>query len=225
MTSKRMKAYHVVSFKCKKLKEKHWQTVLTSIICQTDQKFIYETKLMLFIQLTGLSGSGKSTIANGVKKMLQSNGYRVEVVDGDVYRKKICPDLGFSRMDRHENIRRLGFVSNRFAENGIIAILAAINPYEDIRKELLLYGPHVKTVWINCDLDTLMKRDTKQLYHRAMLPDDHPHKIKNLTGVNDPYELPQNPDLVLNTAIEEEDKSIEILFNYIVKNINANGNS
>ncbi len=180
---------------------------------------------MLFIQLTGLSGSGKSTIANGVKKLLQSNDYRVEVVDGDVYRKKICSDLGFSRMDRHENIRRLAFVSNRFAENGIIAILAAINPYEEIRKELLLYGPHVKTVWINCDMDTLMKRDTKQLYQRAMLPDDHPDKIKNLTGVNDPYELPQNPDLILNTALENEHKSIELLFNYIVKNINANGNS
>jgi adenylylsulfate kinase len=185
------------------------------------RNLLQDTKLMLFIQLTGLSGSGKSTIANGVKKMLQSSGYRVEVVDGDVYRKKICSDLGFSMTDRHENIRRLGFVSNRFAENGIIAILAAINPYEEIRKELLSYGPHVKTIWINCDMDTLMKRDTKQLYQRAMLPDDHPDKIKNLTGVNDPYELPQNPDLVLNTAVEEEDRSIEILFNYIVKNINS----
>jgi adenylylsulfate kinase len=176
---------------------------------------------MLFIQLTGLSGSGKSTIANGVKKLLQSNGYRVEVIDGDVYRKKICPDLGFSRTDRHKNIRRLGFISNKFAEHGIISILAAINPYEEIRKELLLYGRHVKTVWINCDMDTLVKRDNKQLYKRAMLPDDHPDKIKNLTGVNDPYELPENPDLVIDTAAEDEDRSIEILFNYIVKNITS----
>jgi len=176
---------------------------------------------MLFIQLTGLSGSGKSTIANGVKKLLQSNGYRVEVIDGDVYRKKICPDLGFSRTDRHKNIRRLGFISNKFAEHGIISILAAINPYEEIRKELLLYGRHVKTVWINCDMDTLVKRDNKQLYKRAMLPDDHPDKIKNLTGVNDPYELPENPDLVIDTAAEDEDTSIEILFNYIVKNITS----
>jgi adenylylsulfate kinase len=176
---------------------------------------------MLFIQLTGLSGAGKSTIANGVKKLLQSNGYRVEVIDGDVYRKKICPDLGFSRVDRNENIRRLAFVSNKFAENGIISILAAINPYEEIRKELLLYGPHVKTVWINCDIDTLIKRDDKQLYKRAMLPDDHPDKIKNLTGINDPYELPENPDLVINTAVEDENRSIEILFDYILKNINS----
>lgn len=172
---------------------------------------------MLFIQLTGLSGSGKSTIANGVKALLQSSGFRVEVIDGDVYRKKLCPDLGFSKADRNENIRRLGFVSSKFAEHGIISILAAINPYEEIRKELSLYGSHVKTVWINCDLDILIKRDTKQLYKKAMLPDDHPDKVKNLTGVNDPFETPENADLVINTGNESEEASIKILYDYIVE--------
>jgi adenylylsulfate kinase len=172
---------------------------------------------MLFIQLTGLSGSGKSTIANGVKALLQSSGFGVEVIDGDVYRKKLCPDLGFSKEDRNENIRRLGFVSSKFAEHGIISILAAINPYEEIRKELSLYGSHVKTVWINCDLDILIKRDTKQLYKKAMLPDDHPDKVKNLTGVNDPFETPENADLVINTGNESEEASIKILYDYIVE--------
>ena len=176
---------------------------------------------MLFIQLTGLSGSGKSTIANGVKKLLESNGFRVEVIDGDIYRKKLCPDLGFSKVDRHENIRRLGFVSNRFAENGIISILAAINPYEEIRKELSDFGPHVKTVWIDCDLDILIKRDTKQLYKKAMLPDDHPDKIINLSGINDPYEPPESPGLIINTSLENEETSIKILFDYIMRNING----
>jgi adenylylsulfate kinase len=175
---------------------------------------------MLFIQLTGLSGSGKSTISNGVKKLLESNGFRVEVIDGDIYRKKLCPDLGFSKEDRHENIRRLGFVSNKFAINGIIAILAAINPYEEIRKELSLFGLHVKTVWIDCDLDLLIKRDTKQLYKKAMLPDDHPDKINNLSGVNDPYEPPENPSLIINTSFESEETSIKTLFDYIIQNIN-----
>lgn len=174
---------------------------------------------MLFIQLTGLSGSGKSTIANGVKKLLESNGFRVEVIDGDIYRKKLCPDLGFSKEDRHENIRRLGFVSNKFAVNGIISILAAINPYEEIRKELSDFGAHVKTVWIDCDLDMLVKRDTKQLYKKAMLPDDHPDKLNNLTGVNDPYELPENPSLIINTSNEPEEASIKMLFDYIMRNI------
>lgn len=174
---------------------------------------------MLFIQLTGLSGSGKTTIANGVKIILEDKGFRVEVIDGDVYRKKLCSDLGFSKEDRNENIRRLGFVSNRFAVNRVISILAAINPYEEIRKELSLYGPYVKTVWINCDLETLIKRDTKQLYRKAYLSDDHPEKIKNLSGVNDPYEIPLNPDLVIYTGIESEEESINILAEFIIKEI------
>ena len=176
---------------------------------------------MLFIQLTGLSGSGKSTIANGVKKLLEDHGLRVEVIDGDIYRKKLCADLGFSKEDRHENIRRLGRLSNQFAEDGIISILAAINPYEEIRKELSRFGPHVKTAWINCDLDILIQRDTKQLYKKAMLPDHDPDKIWNLTGVNDPYESPEHPDIVINTATESEEKSIQMLFDYIMKNMNG----
>ncbi|MFI5131965.1 MAG: adenylyl-sulfate kinase [Chitinophagales bacterium] len=175
---------------------------------------------MLFIQLTGLSGSGKSTIANGVKKLLESNGFRAVVIDGDIYRKKLCPDLGFSKEDRHENIRRLGFISNQFAVNGIISILAAINPYEEIRKELLLFGPHVKTVWIDCHLDLLIKRDTKQLYKKAMLPDGHPDKINNLSGVNDPYEPPETPNLIISTSFESEETSIKKLYDYIMLNIN-----
>lgn len=176
---------------------------------------------MLFIQLTGLSGSGKSTIAIGVKELLESNGFRVEIIDGDVYRKKLCPDLGFSKEDRHENIRRLGFVSNKFAEHGIISILAAINPYEEIRKELSLYGPHVKTVWVSCDIDVLIKRDTKQLYKKALLPDDHPEKINNLTGINDPYEPPGAPSLVINTNSESEETSIRILYDFIVQQLSG----
>lgn len=174
---------------------------------------------MLFIQLTGLSGSGKTTIANGVKIILEDKGFHVEVIDGDVYRKKLCSDLGFSKEDRNENIRRLGFVSNRFAVNGVISILAAINPYEEIRKELSLYGSYVKTVWIRCDLETLIRRDTKQLYKKAFLSDDHPEKIKNLSGVNDPYEAPLHPDLVINTGIESAEESINILAEFIIKEI------
>ena len=77
---------------------------------------------------------------------MTEKGYRIEIIDGDFYRKILCPDLGFSKEDRNENIRRLGFVGNLLAKNGVIAILAAINPYEKIRKEFTHYGPHVKTV-------------------------------------------------------------------------------
>jgi adenylylsulfate kinase len=174
---------------------------------------------MLLIQLTGLSGSGKTTIANGVKKLLEQKQQRVEVIDGDIYRKILCRDLGFSKDDRNENIRRLGFVANLLAINGVVAILAAINPYEDVRQELRAYGPHVNTVWVNCDMETLITRDTKQLYKKAMLPDDHPGKIKNLTGVNDPYESPHEPDLVINTNLQTEGESIELLHSFILKKI------
>ena len=176
---------------------------------------------MLLIQLTGLSGAGKSTIANGVKALLAAQGYRVEVIDGDVYRKILCRDLGFSKKDRNENIRRLGFVANLLSSHGVIVLLAAINPYNDIRKELSAYGPHVCTVWINCDLQNLIKRDTKELYKKAMLPESHPERVNNLTGVNDPYEPPDNPDLVIHTHQESETGSIQRLYEFIIDRINT----
>lgn len=174
--------------------------------------------IMILVQLTGLSGSGKSTIANAVKELLEARGQAVEVIDGDVYRKKLCPDLGFSKEDRNENIRRLGFVGNLLASKGVISILAAINPYEEIRKELQHYGNHVKTVWINCDIETLIQRDTKQLYKKALLPEGHPDKIYNLTGVNDPFETPIHPDLIIDTHKQREADCIDMLFDFIIKN-------
>lgn len=174
---------------------------------------------MLMIQLTGLSGSGKTTIANGVRKLLEQKDYQVEVIDGDIYRKILCPDLGFSKEDRNENIRRLGSVANLLAIHGVIAILATINPYEEIRRELRNYGLHVNTVWINCDIETLVKRDTKELYKKALLPDNHPGKIRNLSGINDPYELPQNANLVIQTNLKSEKESIETLYSFILNKI------
>ncbi|MBC6366474.1 adenylyl-sulfate kinase [Algoriphagus sp. AK58] len=170
---------------------------------------------MVFIQLTGLSGAGKSTIAYGVKSLLENNNHRVEVIDADIYRKILCPDLGFSKEDRKENIRRLGFVANLLATHGVIAILAAINPYEDTRRILRSYGSHVYTVWVKCEIQTLISRDTKDLYKRALLPENHPEKIHNLTGINDPFELPENPDLILSTHLESVEKSVEKLFSFI----------
>lgn len=174
---------------------------------------------MLFIQLTGLSGSGKSTIAEGVKKLFLEQGVKIEIIDADIFRPILCKDLGFSKADRQENIRRLGFVGNMLAKNGVITILAAINPYEEVRKELNAYGTHVKTVWINCELEILFERDTKQLYKRALLADDHKDKVRNLTGVNDPYEPPPNADLIIDTDKESKEESIKKLFDFIRENL------
>jgi adenylylsulfate kinase len=165
----------------------------------------------LFIQLTGLSGAGKSTLSSKVAEQLRSEGYPVEVIDGDEYRKQLCSDLGFSKKDRNTNIRRLGFVSSVLARNGVISIIAAINPYEKTRDQLKSLGPNVKTVYIKCELDTLFERDTKDLYRRSQLPNTHPDHVSNLTGVSDPFEEPINPDLTIHTdKLSIEDATLKL---------------
>lgn len=170
---------------------------------------------MLIIQLTGLPGSGKSTLAEKVKPLVEAQSLATAIIDGDAYRKTLCKDLGFSKEDRSENIRRLGKAA--FEMSGIVdvAIIAAINPFESIRSELKdTYG--AKTVWLKCDLEILKQRDPKGLYKRALLNDDHPEKIFNLTGVDDPYEIPSSPELIIDTGLEVVDDSVRQLFDFIV---------
>jgi adenylylsulfate kinase len=169
--------------------------------------------------MTGLSGAGKTTVSKAVYKKLKQSGYRVELIDGDEYRTGLCSDLGFSKEDRNINIRRLGFVGKVLARNGVIAIMAAINPYEHIRKELSNMGSFVKTVYVKCDLDTLKNRDPKGLYKRALLEDGHPDKIKNFTGISDPFEEPEESDLILKTDRETLEQSANILYDFIIKSL------
>ncbi|MBB5440696.1 adenylylsulfate kinase [Pedobacter sp. AK017] len=173
---------------------------------------------MLIIQFTGLSGAGKTTIANLVKQQLNLSDIPVQIIDGDHYRKTICSDLGFSKEDRAENIRRLGKVAHEFSKQNIITILSAINPYEEIRQELTTKY-RAKTVFIDCDLKTLLQRDTKGLYQRAYLPNGHPNKLHCLTGVNDPYEVPLQFDLILQTYKEGPATSSAKLCQFIMNNI------
>lgn len=172
----------------------------------------------MIIQFCGLSGAGKTTLALGAKKRLKELNIPVEIIDGDVYRNFICRDLGFSKAHRMENIRRLAFIAHTFSAHDITAVICAINPYQEVRTEITQQYENVKTVFIKCSLDELIKRDTKGLYKKALLPEGHKEKISNLTGVNDPFEEPPQPDLVLNTDAESVEESVEKLVKFIQQN-------
>jgi adenylylsulfate kinase len=170
----------------------------------------------MIVLICGLSGAGKSTLAQNVKGKLEANGKATEIIDGDEYRKILFKELSFSQQNRSENIRRLGFIANAFSKHGIITIISAINPYDEIRQELFQSYDDVKIVYIHCPLEILIKRDTKGLYERALLPDGHPQKLYNLTGVNDRFDVPENPDLYLNSETQSISECTSILFEFII---------
>jgi adenylyl-sulfate kinase len=153
---------------------------------------------------TGLSGSGKSTLADKLRDLLLERGMRVEVLDGDVVRQNLSKGLGFSKEDRDTNIRRIGFVCHLLTRNDVVAIAAAISPYKAIRDENReLIGRFVE-VYCKCDLETLRQRDPKGLYDKALRGE-----IANFTGVSDPYEPPADPEVVVDTASEDVDTSLD----------------
>jgi adenylylsulfate kinase len=174
---------------------------------------------MILIQLFGLSGAGKTTLAWEVKNELLKQNFKVEIIDGDEYRKIICRDLSFTKDDRIENIRRLGFIGNVLARNGIIAILSAISPYEVAREELKNQYKNVYSIWLDCPIEELIRRDTKGLYHRALLPGNDPDKITNLTGINDVFETPKNPDMIIDTKDNDITQAKNKLLDFIYEKI------
>jgi len=169
----------------------------------------------MIILLCGLSGAGKTTLAYSVKHKLDELGKHTEILDGDEYRKTLFKELGYSQHDRMENIRRLGFIAGKLSKHGIITIISAINPYQEMRDELANTYPDVRTVFVDCPLDILTWRDTKGLYARALLPDKHPDKLHNLTGVNDRFDAVIKPDLHILTGTQTLDESTELLLNLI----------
>lgn len=152
---------------------------------------------------TGLSASGKTTLAEKVRDILLERGMKVEVLDGDVVRQNLSKGLGFSKEDRDINIRRIGFVCKLLTRNDVVAIAAAISPYKAIRDEnRKLIGRFVE-VYCECDLETLKQRDPKGLYRKAINGE-----IENFTGVSDPYEPPEAAEVVVNTATEDVDTGV-----------------
>ncbi len=155
------------------------------------------------VWLTGLSGAGKSTVAEELSARLRASGRNVEVLDGDVVRQNLSQGLGFSRADRDTNIRRIAFVANLLAKNGVAVIVAAISPYRATRDEARAMLGRFVEVHVTCALDELVRRDTKGLYARAQRGE-----IANFTGVSDPYEEPLNPEVTLETDRESVRESV-----------------
>ncbi len=172
----------------------------------------------MILLLCGLSGAGKTTLSNSIKAKMADSDIFIEIIDADEYRQRLFKDLGYTKDDRNENIRRLGFIANKFSSHNIITIISAINPYESLRSELINSYKNVKVVHVDCPVKVLVKRDTKGLYKRALLPEGDPQKLTNLTGVNDPFEAPENPDLYLNTYKLNLDECTNELHTFIMEN-------
>ncbi|HEY2747137.1 MAG TPA: adenylyl-sulfate kinase [Polyangia bacterium] len=157
---------------------------------------------------TGLSGAGKSTLSQPVADRLKALGHRVEILDGDVVRTNLSKGLGFSKEDRDTNIRRIGFVANLLARNGVAAITAAISPYRDVRDEVRKLvtddGSGFVEVYVHCPIDVLAERDVKGLYKKALAGE-----IKNFTGVSDPYEAPLSPDVLVDSSKDSVQDGVE----------------
>lgn len=155
------------------------------------------------IWFTGLSGAGKTTISKQVEAKLREQGYKLEVLDGDIVRTNLTKGLGFSKEDRDENIRRIGFVSHLLTRNGVIVIVSAISPYRAIRDEVREKIGNFVEVFVNAPLSVCEDRDVKGLYKKA-----RSGEIKMFTGISDPYEPPLNPEIECHTDLETLDESV-----------------
>jgi adenylyl-sulfate kinase len=158
----------------------------------------------LCVWLTGLSGSGKSTVGRLAAGQLRDLGHRVEVLDGDDVRQNLCADLGFSREDRDENVNRIAWVSDLLSRNGVITFVAAVSPFRGPRDAARSrMGKRFLEVYVKASVEECERRDVKGLYQRARAG-----QIEGFTGVSDPYEEPLSPDLVIDTEHEDADESV-----------------
>lgn len=156
------------------------------------------------VWFTGLSGAGKTTISKLVEQHLRAAAYPVESLDGDIVRQNLTKGLGFSKEDRDENIRRIGFVAHLLSRNGVIVLVSAISPYREIRDEVRARIGDFVEVFVNAPLTVCEQRDVKGLYAKARRGE-----IRGFTGVDDPYEPPLNPEVECRTAVEKAADSAE----------------
>ena len=162
---------------------------------------------------TGLSGAGKSTIANLLENKFKEFGFKIEILDGDIVRTHLSKGLGFSKEDRDINIRRIGYVASLLSRNGVITITAAISPYRDIRDEVREMHENFIEVYAKCPLDVAERRDVKGLYKKARAGE-----IPQFTGISDPYEEPVNPEIIVETNKETPEESTNKILGWLKEN-------
>ena len=153
---------------------------------------------------TGLPCSGKSTVADLLAQKLKSKNYKVERLDGDIVRKSLSRDLGFSQEDRNKNIERITFVAKLLTRNGVIVITSFISPYRKIRQHARQEIGNFIEVYVKCPVEVCKKRDVKGMYEKALNG-----QIQDFTGVSHPYEEPENPEVTLDTENDTSEQNIQ----------------
>jgi adenylylsulfate kinase len=156
------------------------------------------------IWLTGMSGAGKSTIASALQERLANGSRRIEILDGDEIREELSKDLSFSREDRERNVSRIAYVASLLVKHGVTVVTAAISPYAQGRARARARIGRFVEVYVRCPLDELTRRDVKGLYARALRGE-----IAHFTGVSDPYEAPENPDVIVDSSLETVEQSVQ----------------
>jgi adenylylsulfate kinase len=167
------------------------------------------------IWLTGLPGSGKTTIAKALYPKLKESGFKVELLDGDIVRKELSPELGFTKQDRETHARRVIYLSKLLSRNGVISIVCLISPYREFRRYArseITMNNNFYEVYVNCSLETCIRRDPKGLYKKALSGE-----IKDLTGLQDPYEEPENPELIVNTELQTVEECVNVILNRVLQ--------
>ena len=171
----------------------------------------------IVVWLTGLPGSGKTTIATMVAGRLEKMGYPVEVIDGDWARKTVSEGAGFTREERLRHLKRIAWIARLLARNGVIVLCSFVSPYREARRmvrSIVEEDADFMEVYVKASLETVIERDPKGLYKKALKGE-----VKHMTGISDPYEPPEEPDLVLDTEAEDPEESAEKLLKAILERI------
>ena len=204
----------LINFALRRSQNIHWQNTTIS----RHQRAEAKGQKPVVLWMTGLSGSGKSTIANAVELELANKGYHTYLLDGDNVRHGLNKDLGFTDADRIENIRRIGEVSKLMADAGLIVITAFISPFQSERnmvREMMKKGEFVE-IFVDTPLEVAEKRDVKGLYAKA-----RSGKLNNFTGIDSPYEKPPSPEIRIDTTKSDIDEAAALIVNYYLKSIDA----